>query len=182
MKVNKMKEKFIVESLPGDNGNAYSASKAIYNAIKVEPEKVIMSSNDEVNEAVDFEFDNDQRGGVIILSTDVNAIDLSENEVVNKIKQVVVTLGNRLFATSKIDKVAQNNELVGWTIGKFLNGRYTSKRGVPYGENSLSVEVVGIDHNTLIKIASELCGEFKQEDVMVKDYTTGGIYFVNDEE
>lgn len=46
-----------------------------------------------------------------------------------------------------IDKVAHKNEPVGWTIGKYLNGRYRTKNGKTFSENSLSLEIIGVDKN-----------------------------------
>ena len=50
-----------------------------------------------------------------------------------------------------------------------------------YGEKSLSVEIIGIDTDTLIKIAEQLCETFMQESVLVKDYSTGRVMFVDNE-
>jgi len=167
MKVKKNVNGCIVEELIGNSGNSYSSSKFLLNSIK------------SLSEAVDFEVDDNQKGGVIVFSTDVNAIPQSSNKIVNWIKQKAMTLNNRINSAKKIDKISQEHNLVGWTIGKALNGRYTAKNGTPFGENSLSVEIVGVDSNTLIDIATQLCKEFDQESVLVKDYTNNKIYFVN---
>ena len=84
-------------------------------------------------------------------------------------------------STKTIDKIARDNELVGWTIGHYLDGRYTAKNGKCYGEKSLSVEIIGVDTNTMIKIAEELCKAFKQESVLLKDYSSNRIMFIDGE-
>ena len=48
-----------------------------------------------------------------------------------------------------------------------------------YGENSVSVEVLGVSDDTLIKIAEEICNVFQQEAVLVRLYNTNRILFVN---
>lgn len=48
-----------------------------------------------------------------------------------------------------------------------------------YGEDSLSVEIIGVDTDTLIKIAEELCVAFIQESCLVKDYSTNRVFFVD---
>ena len=64
-------------------------------------------------------------------------------------------------------KIAKQHDLVGWTIGKYLNGRYFStETGKQYSEDSLSLEIIGIDTNEMIKIAEELCKVFDQESVL----------------
>ena len=116
---------------------------------------------------------------MIIFSTEVNAVKLSENKLINWAKQKVETIKNKFKSFSKIDKLAQKYDLVGWTVGKFLHGRYTGKNGKVYDENSLSVEVVGVTTDTLISLAEDICREFDQETVMVKDYNNKTILFVN---
>ena len=169
-----------VDVLPGNNGNAYSGSKYLYNHIKVEESKIIASNRQELLEAVDWQVGEKEKGGMIIFSTDVNAVQQSENKIVDWIKKKAKTINNRLNYTKKVDKVSQENELIGWTLGKFLNGRYVSqKTQKPFGENSLSLELVGITSDALLNIATQICKDFDQETVLVKDYNTGNIYFVN---
>ena len=153
------------------NGNSF-LNKAIYN----DGCNVLYSS---INERIMFEPADNKKGGIIVFSTDVNAISLSKNQIINKIKQTIETLKNRLFATKKIDKIANRNELVGWTVGHYLDGRYTDKKGNQYGENSLSVEIIGVDTEKLINIATTLCRYFKQESVLVKDYSQNRVMFVD---
>ena len=155
------------------DGNAYSSGRYLYEQIKRE------ITSRYLTEALDFEISGDETGGTIVFSTDVNAVPMSKNKIVNWVKQKVATLNNRITATNKIDKVAQNNDLVGWTIGKGLSGRYTAKNGKAFGENSVSVDLVGISTDKLLKIATELCNLFNQESVLVKDYNTQKVYFVN---
>ena len=153
------------------NGSSF-LNKAIYN----NGTNVLHSS---LNERVMFEQSKKSKGGIIVFSTDVNAITLSKNQIINRIKQTIETFKNRLFATKKIDKIANKNELVGWTVGHYLDGRYTDKKGNQYGENSLSVEIIGIDTEKLINIATILCRYFKQESVLVKDYSENRVMFVD---
>ena len=174
MKINK----YNIESLPGLNGNAYSGSRRLYDAIKVDYSKAIDYYNP-LDEGLDWEVDDKEKGGVIVLSTDVNAVDVDENKFLNFIKKKLMTLDNRVTYNKKIDRIANKHNLIGWTVGKFLSGRYKTKKGVNFGENSLSVEIVGIDSYKLLSIAEDLCRTFTQETVLVKDYTTGKIFFVN---
>lgn len=175
MKVLKLNH---VSVLPGANGNAYSASKRLYESIKKTPSNIIASSS-ALNEAVDWEVPNDEKGGIIVFSEEVNAIELSDNKLINWLKQKTKTAENKLFYKKKIDTIANKYSLVGWTVGKFLDGRYTAKNGKQFGEQSLSVEIVGVTVDTLIDIATDLAREFIQETVLVKDYSGGKIMFVN---
>lgn len=168
----------IDEIYNGVDGGAYRASRYLAKAITSEGKEKIYSSFP-LNEGIDFEPSADEKGGIIVFSTDVNAEKQSENKLVNWIKQKMMTIKNRLNATKKIDKIAAANDLVGWTIGHYLDGRYTAKNGKQYGENSLSVEIIGVNFETLMKIAMELCESFTQESVLVKDFSSGRVLFVN---
>ena len=141
--------------------------------IVASPERCLM------NESVDWEVDADKKGGIVVFSTDVNAVNLSPNRVANWIRQKFATFKNRQQSTRIIDKIANKNELVGWTIGHYLDGRYHAKNGKNFGENSLSLELVGIDDDKLIHVAEDICKEFMQECVLVKSYSTGRIMFVD---
>ena len=166
----------VIELYNGVDGGAYNYGRYLSKAITSESKDILFSS---LNEGIDFEPGENEKGGIIVFSTDVNAEKQSDNKFVNWIKQKMKTLGNRLRATKKVDRIAAKNELVGWTVGHYLSGRYTAKNGKQYGENSISVEIIGIDIDTLIKVAMELCDEFSQESVLVKDFSSGRILFVN---
>lgn len=128
--------------------NAYSASRYLYKVIKIDKDKIIASNI--ISEGIEFQPAENEQGGMIIFSTEVNAVEL-----------------------------IQKYELIGWTVGKFLSGRYTDRTGKVYDENSLSVEVVGINSETLINLAEDICRDFEQETVLVKDYNSQKILFVN---
>lgn len=153
----------------------YSLGRYLDANIKVNKDKIIIS------EGIQFEPKENEKGGIIIFSTEVNAEELSDNKLINWFKQKFSSFKNKLFKNRKIDNIANKHNLVGWTIGKFLNGRYTAKNGKTYSENSLSVEIIGVSSDELIKIAEELCVEFIQESVLVKDYSTGRVMFVEAE-
>lgn len=175
---NIYKDFMIDEIYNGRDGGTYRASRYLANAITSEGKERLYSSFP-LNEGIDFEPSYNEKGGIITFSTDVNAEKQSENKIINWLKQKMMTIQNRLNATKKIDKIAAENKLVGWTIGHYLDGRYTAKNGKQYGENSLSVEIIGVNFETLMKIAMELCSSFKQESVLLKDFSSGRVLFVN---
>lgn len=167
----------LYEIYNGKSGGAYRSSRYLANAIRFDESKCIYST---LNEGIQFEPSPDKKGGIIVFSTDVNAEKQSDNKIVNWLKQKMMTITNRLNATKKIDKIAADNKLVGWTIGHYLDGRYTSpKNGKQYGENSLSVEIIGVNFEQLMKISMELCSAFAQESVLLKDYSSGRVLFVD---
>lgn len=169
--------RYIRNNLDIDKCNAYSGLAYLYSSISVN-NRPIFETN--IDCAIDWEIPDDEMGGIIVFSQEVNAVKLSENRLVNWIKQRVSTIRNKTVGESSIDKIAKKHNLVGWTIGNFLKGRYTGKNGRVYSENSLSVEIIGVTDEVLIKIAEELCREFDQETVLVKTYSEKNrIFFVN---
>ena len=89
------------------------------------------------------------------------------------------TLKNKLFKDKKINKVlSKYDEVYGVTIGNFVKGRYKSETGKLFDESSLAVEIIGITTEVLNNVAESLAQEFKQETVLVKDYTSNRIYLV----
>lgn len=130
----------------------------------------------------------DYRGGVITFSTDVNAVEFSKNAIVNKVKQLLATYGNRFFRQSKIAKVIKNfndkdGEYIGaFSVGNFFKGRYVGDNGKIYDEKSISVEINGLSSKGLLELAEKLCVEFQQETVLVKDFNTNKIYLVDADE
>lgn len=157
--------------------NAYSGLAYLYASISVKGKPIIATN---IDGAVDWEVPDDEKGGIIVFSQEINAVKLSENKLVNWIRQKAATFKNKTSGKSTIDKIAQSHDLVGWTIGNFLKGRYTGKNGKVYSEDSLSVEIIGVSDDTLITIAEELCRAFNQETVLVKTYSERNrILFVN---
>ena len=125
----------------------------------------------------------DCAGGIVTFSTDMNSTSLSGNAFVNWVKQKVYTVRNRLAATSKIDRVANSFNLAGWTITRGLHGRYRDRvTGKMFDENSISIELIGIDNETLLSFAESLCVEFGQQSVLVKSYNTTDVWFVENPE
>lgn len=164
----------IVTLYEGKQKSAYSSGPYLSAAIKKNG-NVLFSR---LNERIDFQPPANERGGVIVFSTDVNAVQMDEQKVVNLLKQKMQTISNRINLPKKIDSHAISHDLIGWTIGKYLNGRYIADNGKQYGENSLSLEIFGVSCATLIKSAEELCTSFVQESALVKDYASGSVMFV----
>ena len=131
-----------------------------------------------LSEGIDWEVDEDMRGGTIVFSTDVNAVQLSDNQFINWLKQKVATINNRIGAVKKIDAVANAHNLVAWTIGHNYNGRYKAKNGKTFGENSLTLDIVNAEDKELVSIATDICEAFSQECVLLK-LNNGKVYFVD---
>ena len=169
----------LIESILKKNGNAYSLSRYLSKMIHFDEDKMMASSNDYVNESIDLTFGDRSKGGIILFSTEVNANEQSKNALIDFLLKKFKTLTNKISYKKKIDKIAKEHDLVGWTIGKYLDGRYFSKEtGKQYSEDSLSLEIIGIGTEEMIKISEALCKAFDQESVMLKDYSTGDVMLI----
>lgn len=135
----------------------------------------------------------DSRGGVIVFSTDVNALKPSNNKIYYWFSNKIKTVKSRLFKDSKLTTVfnkfnSDNSEsnskkitdfIGAFSIGKFFKGRYVSKNGEVYNEKSTSIEINGISTDALIYFAEEIAIEFQQETVLVKDLNKNKLYLVD---
>lgn len=128
------------------------------------------------------------RGGVITFSTDINAMELSDNPLINKIKQAVETFKQRLKKDKMIHKAItlfdkeNDEEYIGsYSVGHFFKGRYVGDKGEMFNEKSVSVEVNGLSSKSLVKLAERIADMFRQETVLVKDLNTNKIFLVDNE-
>ena len=138
-------------------------------------------------EAVDFELDNP--GGVIIFSTDLNSTLSNAETFIDKVKFFFdskwKTFLNRLNINSRLKKILlDKHHLPGYTVGKNFKGSYTGKNGLTFNEKSFTIDIAGVTSDELKVMATEICRDFKQETVMVRDFNNDKtkVYFVNDKE
>ena len=133
-------------------------ANALENSFIVNDELIIEG----IGDAIDYEFADEDKGGIVVFSTDASALPLSKSKFINYIKQ---------FVTEKYN-------ISNWSVGNFFKGKYTDKQGGVFTEQSLSVEVIGVTHEQFIEIVEDLCREFKQETILVKSYSTNKILLV----
>lgn len=174
------------ENIINECGNAYSLSRHLYRSIANEAKDIPLDrfctdfEGCMLDKSVleDWTPSDDRKGGVIVFSTVVNAVKQSDNVFVDFFKKKLKTFMNSFTAEKKVDRIAKKHDLVGWTIGRFLHGRYTGRNGKIFSENSLSVEIIGVTFDELVQIAEEICIVMDQESVLVKDYSSMKVVFV----
>ena len=108
---------------------------------------------------------------VICSSDNLLAEDASRNK-----------LGGMIVLPANINDIPKCNDIFAWTVGKYLHGKYKTKDGTIFDENSISVEFLNVSIDTIISFAEELCKEFSQETVLVKLYGEDRILFVKPKE
>ena len=91
-------------------------------------------------------------------------------------------LGGIIVLPANINDIPKCNDIFAWTVGKYLHGKYKTKDGTIFDENSISVEFLNVSIDTIISFAEELCKEFSQEIVLVKLYGEDRILFVKPKE
>lgn len=127
----------------------------------------------------------DYRGGIITFSTDINALELSKNAVMNKIRQTVETFKQRLLRFKKIHNLInqfnkKGDEFIGaYSVGNFFHGKYVGDNGEMFNEKSLSLEINGLSSKSLFRLAEDIAEDFKQQTVLVKDLNNNKIFLVN---
>lgn len=124
----------------------------------------------------------DYRGGVIVLPTDVDVVEMSQNTVLDKVKQVVMTYGNKLREGRVVREPLDGEgteHIVAYSVGRSFTGKYVGDNGEMYDEKSLSVEVNGFSGRSLLRLAEMLADAFDRKPMLVKDLNTGKIYLVD---
>lgn len=134
---------------------AYNGAR--YISLSVSDEKTIL------RKAIEREINEQEKGGIICFSTDVNAKQLNDISFFKAIHQ---------FLTTK------SQGLIGWNIGGFMHGKY-SREGKVWNEESIAAEIIGITSEKLLEYAKDLCSEFNQESVIINDYNSHKILFIN---
>lgn len=134
---------------------------------------------------------SDYRGGVIVFSTDVNAVDLDKNEIKNKIKKIIVTFQQHFFPGNKIHKIInkfnkyfnkksdEREEITAYSIGNTFKGKYIGDNGEKYTEHSMTIEVNGLSSEGLLYLGEMIARGFHQETVLIKDLNKNKFYLAN---
>jgi hypothetical protein len=129
------------------------------------------------------------RGGMIVFAVNVNAVHMSNNKIVNAIKQFIETTKNR-FNKDKIvhstinsfnnDDTKNNGEYIGaYSLGNFFKGKYLGDNGEMFNDRSICLEINGLSSKSLLKLAEMIADRFKQETVLVKDLNCNKIYLAD---
>lgn len=175
-------ESVLLEELGFERKRLYGRFEGVsYELMKAQKHgRVFFSVNEET-----MVFPKNERGGVITLSTDVNAIFNSKtfkDKVKNWFVSFYETMKNRLTKNKKISKYLKALELMktkGFTIGNFMQGSYIDHDGKQWDEKSFNVIINGIDNNTLNIVATGLADLFNQQSVMVHRYSDGETYLLD---
>jgi len=116
-------------------------------------------------------------GGMIVMSTDVNAT--AGKGWLGKLKSWTKTMMNRVKRVRRVDEAVQDvlrqrGESSGWTIGRMLRGRYHDKdTDTLFNEKSFTIDISGVPYSTIKDVGYELAKKFNQKCVLAVDHATG---------
>lgn len=138
---------------------------------------------------------SDYKGGVIVFAISINAVvdDMHLDKIQTKLKKVYHSMLNRIFRNKYLKKVIEKwnaslnpEDFDNWaieniTVGNFFTGKYYSN-GQEYNDTSTCIEINDIPSEILLILATEICRQFKQREVLVKDFNTNKILLCNVDE
>lgn len=122
-------------------------------------------------------------GGMIVLSTDVNAA-VSKGSFLGMAKRFLNTWYNRLVKNKKVDAemsklVSEKGLETGWSIGNLFRGRYFSPKSKDvFNEKSMAIDVRGVDFDFVREAGIRLGLDFHQESVLLVDHSNGRTFLV----
>jgi hypothetical protein len=136
-----------------------------------------------LDEAVDNKFDDSSV--LITFSTDLNFTLVEAETFIDKVKFFFDSnwkaFLNRQNVKGRLKKILVDKNIQSeYTLSRNLFSAHKSKHGITLYKKSYSMTIEGVDSDVLILIATEICKEFKQETVMVRDFNKNKVYFIND--
>lgn len=114
-----------------------------------------------------IENNDSKRGGVIVLSPDVNSINLAKNDLIDWAKKKLSSVNNRI-TKKRLHKDLMSYDIPGVSVGNYFKGSYRGENNKVYNETSFAVELDNITNDLLQDIAKDLCKDFHQESVLVR--------------
>ena len=140
----------ITEIYNGETGGAYNGARYLAKAITSEGKPSLYSSSHEGSQ-----FELEGRGGCLVFSSDshVGRKDL---------EQQLVAITHHA-----------------WTVGHYLTGSYSAPDNRNYDGRSICVDIAGADLDELIRTAKELSRSFAHDSLLLKDYSSGKVLYMN---
>jgi hypothetical protein len=135
-----------------------------------------------LDEAVDNKFDDSSV--LITFSTDLNFTLVKAETFIDKVK-LFFDSNWKAFLNRQNVRGRLKNILVAkniqseYTLSRNLFSAHKSKHGITLYKKSYTMTIESVDSDVLILIATEICKEFKQETVMVRDFNKNKVYFIN---
>lgn len=75
-----------------------------------------------------------------------------------------------------LDHVGVSDQ-TGWVVGHNYSGRFRAPSGQDFGENSLTLDIIGMSDDRLMPIAGEICYALGLKCALLK-LSEGGVYLI----
>ena len=136
-----------------------------------------------LDEAVDIELDDSS--GLITFSTDLNFTLVEAETFIDKVKfffdSNLKAFLNRQNVRGRLKNIIVDKNIQSeYTLSRNLFSAHKSKNGITLYKKSYTITIESVDSDVLILISTEICKEFKQETVMVRDFNKNKVFFIND--
>ena len=115
----------------------------------------------------------DKKGGLLIFAADAHAGEV--DTFVKSVKKVYHRWKQGLPPFPEVKKPTLSQ----WIIGNFFTGSYTADTGDVYNEKSMGIEITALDFTELMDLAESLRDAYKQETILLKEYTQNKILAVS---
>ena len=121
----------------------------------------------------------EHRGGIIVLSTDIRAVQLDSN-----IKPIITTFWKRYNSSSKLHRMVNmfnkynKTKFIGaYSVRHAFNGKYVGYNGEKYNEHSTTIEINGLSCRGLLILSEMIARTLYQESVLIKDLNKMKLYY-----
>lgn len=121
----------------------------------------------------------EHRGGIIVLSTDIRAVQLDSN-----IKPIITTFWKRYNSSSNLHRMVNmfnkynKTKFIGaYSVRHAFNGKYVGYNGEKYNEHSTTIEINGLSCRGLLILSEMIARALYQESVLIKDLNKMKLYY-----
>lgn len=123
------------------------------------------------------------KGGIIILPSPEKNIDINGSQFTDYLNIMYDKIVDYLFEQKNINNILSKKDLIlGCSVGNFFNGRYHARNGQLYSNNSVTLEITNLSFEQLVMIAEYLIKELKQKSILVKDYNSFTMNYIEEKD
>lgn len=173
----------------------YIAKGMIYKEIAMNENSFVIPKENILTEELLSELISNQqygldkyRGGIIVFATTVNAVidDIEPNKIKGAFKKIFYSVKNYIMKNNMLNNLIKthNNDYKGEfsigsvSIGNFFKGTYIEGNNI-FNDSSSCIYIGGVPSEVLVLFATELCREFKQRTVLVRDENINKVFLVD---
>ena len=150
-KNNILKQNYLINEINLKGVYSGFVGRKLYNSINYLKDKEIYRCD---NTIINYESIDRKHGGIIVFPNNTN-----DKQLVSLIEQCIITNTNK------------DNQTF-YSIGHYLNCKYTSKNGKIFDDKSITIEILGKSNINLLQIAIDISKIFRQETILLKYFNS----------